>query len=53
MPIWRAPGNLKAVVHDIVAVLREIVILGPIVYVTWKTGRTVKVERSGSREVGK
>jgi membrane-bound metal-dependent hydrolase YbcI (DUF457 family) len=53
MPIWRAPGNLKAVSHDIVAVLREVAILGPVVYVIWKTGRTVKVERSGSREVGK
>ncbi len=43
MPIWRAPGNLKAIAHDLVAVAREIAILGPIVYVTWRAGRTVRV----------
>ncbi|HUL72238.1 MAG TPA: metal-dependent hydrolase [Vicinamibacterales bacterium] len=36
MPIWRSPGNLKAVTHDVVAVAREIAILLPIVYATWK-----------------
>jgi len=50
MPIWRAPGNLKAIAHDIVAVVREIAILAPIVYLTWKTGRTVNVEKPRSRD---
>ena len=50
MPIWRAPGNLKAVSHDILAVVREIVILAPIVYVVWKTGRTAKIDASGDRK---
>ncbi len=53
MPIWRAPGNLKAVAHDVVAVAREVAILAPVVYFTWKTSRGLKVGKSGSREVGK
>ncbi len=30
MPIWRDPGSLRAVIHDILAVARELVILAPV-----------------------
>lgn len=36
MPIWRSPGSLRAITHDIIAVAREIVILAPVVWATWK-----------------
>ena len=36
MPIWRYPISARAITHDILAIAREILILGPIVFVTWK-----------------
>jgi membrane-bound metal-dependent hydrolase YbcI (DUF457 family) len=40
MAIWRAPGTLRAVTHDVVAIIRELAILLPITYGIWKVRKS-------------
>jgi membrane-bound metal-dependent hydrolase YbcI (DUF457 family) len=39
LPIWRDPGSMRAIAHDVVAVLREVAILAPIAWVVWRFRR--------------
>jgi membrane-bound metal-dependent hydrolase YbcI (DUF457 family) len=40
MPIWRYPISARAIAHDILAIGREILILAPITYASWKIGKS-------------
>jgi hypothetical protein len=37
MPIWRYPVSARAITHDILAIGREILLLGPAVVLAWIT----------------
>ena len=36
MSIWRYPVSARAITHDIIAVARELLILGPVTYIMWR-----------------
>jgi membrane-bound metal-dependent hydrolase YbcI (DUF457 family) len=35
MPIWRYPVSARAITHDILAIGRELLLLGPVVFLVW------------------
>jgi inner membrane protein len=47
MPIWRYPVSARAITHDLVAIGREIVMLAPVVYLTWRARGSMTPSRGG------